>query len=505
MNLDEAALIPGLRVLPEGKLRGAVDALAAAAALTSKKYPPPSFPLLEGVKWRKELRDYQRAGISFLVRCLNEHGGAILADDMGLGKTLQTIEAIRTLSPRKTLIVCPAAARETWRDELEKWGVKGAVVLSASQTKAAKEDWKRAADARLVVCSYDHRMIARAFEAAFEHELPEMLVLDEAHRIRGRESKRSKELKDSANMARWKLAITATPQYNRPRDFYQLLHTLFGYRFGSQYDFDRRYCGWESRRDGGSGLNTGATNTDELKLRLSFYMLRREKADVAKELPPLTRQVRWVDGTTEATKLYQSVQMGLSSRTIQRALESTLVGKMEEAYQLAEEARRFLLVTWLRAHARQMQRELENRGVPCVCITGDMSTESRAAALKLARSKGWGVVGTLDSMAESLNLQGLASVGIMHAIDYLPLKMAQAEGRLHRLGQTDPVLWYYLAMRDSIDVQIVSKVVNKLDQWRAIMGKKSNRALRDALGDHVDGAGAEQAEAELLRRLYEEM
>lgn len=502
--------IPGLRVHgAEGMAVGSVDAIAAARLRAG--HTVEGFIKLAKVGATRaafpDLRKYQRRGVRFLVNVLREHGGAILADDMGLGKTLQALTAMKLLlkENERALILCPAAARETWRDELAKWGFTSTAVLSPTATKAAKKEWEDASSKRVLVCSYHPSLIDRTLECAFPRGVPAFLILDEAHRLRGRNSLRSKTLKDIAPLTKYRLALSATPQMDHPRDWYQLLHTLLGYRFGNRWDFDRAYCAARPNKYGGQD-NRGVSNPEELKLRLSYYMLRREKRDVAKELPAMQWQVRWVEPTTDAKRVFQAAQLGLSKGSMHEAVLATLKGKTEETISLAKEAKRFLLATWLREHAQQLARSLSvEHDTPCVCITGDLSTEKRAAKIREAQSKGWGVVATTDSISESLNLQGVASIGILHALDWVPLKLAQLFGRLHRLGITDPVTWYIVAMRESIDQVIVQTQILKLDQWRGIMGQTSHRDFRHAIGDAVSGPQVVEAEKQALKDMYEAM
>lgn len=507
-HVDKIEDIPGLRVFAREQFaRGGIDAIAAACkaiGITPPKADSSSH--VEKGTLPKGVREYQIKGIEWLIGTITKHGAAILADDMGLGKTLQTMCAVRAMREGRVLVLCPAAALETWRDELFKWGVRklDTVILSSSSLKAARAEWERSLSAQWVVCSYDHRMVERCMELAFQSEMPEFLVLDEAHRLRGRNSKRSEMLESVRPLVSKVIAITATPQFNRPRDLFQLLRILYGYRFGNQFEFDKRYSGAHPGKWGGLEYpKHGSFNADELKLRLSYYLLRREKRDVAHELPPLTFQVRWVDPTSEARKEFLKCQMSIGKGSLHAAVAATLKGKVQECLDLAVEARRFVLATWMKTHAREFHRMLSGElETPCVLITGDMPTIERASQIRLAEAKGWGVVATTDSISESLNLQHVASVGILHALDWVPLKLAQLFARIHRLGSVDPVIWYLVAMRETVDQIIMDTQVSKLDQYRNVFGQKSHREIRHALADEV---AIEKAEKEALKLIYEAM
>lgn len=466
--------------------------------------PDPYRPI--GLKKDLVLRKYQKKGVRFLVNTAREYGGALIADDMGLGKTLQVLTALKFLrtGEDRVLISCPGSVRETWREELAKW-VPG---LSTAVLTPSPASWRGAENATAVVCSHDYRLMNRCLDTVFPEGPPTVLVIDEAHRLRGRTSKRADVFSDLGPMVRYKLAMTATPQQNRPKDWWQLLHVLFGSTFGSRWDFDKAYCGAKPGAYGGLVYpKKGSFRAEEFAARLAHYMIRREKHEVAEELPPMTIQVRWVDGTQEARSAFVHAQTGMSSVTLHDALMATLKGKTDEALALAVEAKRFLLATWVRDHARQLARRLSTElETPCVCITGDLSGERRAAEVRLARARGWGVVATTDCVAEGVNgLQGVASVGILHALDHNPMKMAQLFARLHRIGQENPVQWYLVAMRDSVDKAIIETQLAKLNQWKNIMGGKANRNFGSALDDAISGPEAKRLEREALSEIYKAM
>ena len=506
--LEEFRKIPGLRVLVEaGKVQGWADAVQAAvqAARLDEWIMAP----VEEMVPDKRLRKYQNDGVDFLVHRCRLFGGALLADDMGLGKTVQAMTAASHLlvGDDRTIVISPRAACETWREELSKWGFKDAVVLGPPSNTKYRAEWDRSSDARIVVVSFS--LAEKAMEIAFDYHQPTLMIVDEAHRVKGRPdrkkntNKTAQTLEYIRGMVRYAILLSATPQDDRTRDYYQLLK-IAGLKFGSQWDFDKRYCGAVPGEHGGL-INTGQTNADELKARLHFFKIERRKADVAKDLPPLTRQIRWVDPTGPAIKAYQKYKMGIGRDSLAKALDACLTGKMDEAIEIAKEARRFLLFTKTRSHANQLATLLATEhDTPCVCITGEKDAATRQKLINLAREKKIGIVATLESAAESLNMQNIASVGIMHGIDWRYRVHWQGEGRLHRIGTQDPVVWYYLAMKDSADSDVIRVLLNKLDQARNISGGKDIRSMRDALGDNIDGAGAEKLELDLLKQIYEQ-
>jgi SWI/SNF-related matrix-associated actin-dependent regulator of chromatin subfamily A-like protein 1 len=432
------------------------------------------------------LRDYQLDGIRRIVGNLQTDGAVILADDMGLGKTLQTIASWNCLRrPVPLLVVAPASVRRGWVKEFKKWGDLDAKLVETGKQAAAITN----AD-KVVITSYE---LAKKLGSAY---VPHMLVMDEAHLLRGRMAGRSNHLLELAKVCSYRLALTGTPMWSRPRDFWMLLKILFGYRFGTADEFDYAYCGATINQWGGKE-NKGATRLPELRRRLEYVMLRRTKEQVSAELPEFTRQVRWVPKKKEATKALEA--FALKQLPFTDALKATLDAKIDYAIEAAEAAGRFVLVTWQKAHAELMHDKLNEDGYPTEIITGDYSHAEREAAVIRAAKTGASIVCTIDSTNAGVDgIQHVADTIIFHALDYVPIKLAQMEARLHRIGQKNNVTAVYLAMEDSADSFVIDTVVDKLDQWKASMGNDSTASMGDTMG-------APAQEAEVMAAIYAAM
>lgn len=436
------------------------------------------------------LRSYQRDGISRMAATVARTGGGILADDMGLGKTVQTLGIWHALKrPLPLLIVCPASVRRTWLKEFKKWLPD----ITISVVETGKQASALTSHVPAVVTSYE---LAKKLPATF---IPHMLVMDEAHLLRGRRADRSNRLYEIARLCSYRLALTGTPMWSRPRDFWMLLKILFGYRFGTADEFDEAYCGAYVNAYGGKE-NRGATRLDELKLRMSYIMLRRLKESVGAELPPLTRIMRWVPPTKEAKLAVASA--ALKQMHFSEALKATLAGKIDAAVEAADDAGKFLLFTWQKAHAEEMYDQLQKLGHNVELLDGDWTPAERQLIIDRATKSGSSVVATLGSSAAGVDgLQHIASTVIFHAISYVPIEMAQAEARLHRIGQKNPVTVVYIAMEDSADKYVVDTVLEKLDQWRASMGDDATASMADTVSQGSDY----NAEAAALSAIYEAM
>ncbi len=66
------------------------------------------------------LYDFQRYGVQWLMARMR----AYLADKPGLGKTVQAITAATKLNLENIWVICPAIARDVWREHWLLWGNK---------------------------------------------------------------------------------------------------------------------------------------------------------------------------------------------------------------------------------------------------------------------------------------------------------------------------------------------------------------------------------------------
>lgn len=404
------------------------------------------------------------------------------------GKSVQTLMTwVELGKPYPLLIVCPGSVRRTWRAQFKRWLPDTEPVL----VEASKDFAKVQRDSKAVITSYE---LAQKLP---NHFTPHMLVMDECHRLRGRVAKQNRAFQDIAKCASYRLGLTGTPLWNRPRDLWAILKVLFNYRFGTAEDFDYAYCG-ASINPWGGRENKGATRTEELALRLKHVILRRTKQDVKSELPTLDISVEWVDGTREAAQFQK--RAALRQCTFGEALKATLSAKIKPTIELALRVPNAFICCWRKEDVYAIAEALTEEGKSAVTITGDDSPAVRERAIADAAKNKSYVVATIDSTGTGVDgLQHVTSYGIFHALDFVPLKMMQAISRLHRGGQELPVTWTCLAMRNSADEYVVSTVIEKMIQQQAVMG-----AGDDSLTSALTGTNEDDALAAIYASMEEE-
>jgi SWI/SNF-related matrix-associated actin-dependent regulator 1 of chromatin subfamily A len=502
-QIEIISTLPGLRY-SNGVLTGGPDAISAAIKRLKLKpsliVKPIESTVDDKIKEQYSLRPFQQVGVGTMASRLTTYGGGILADDMGLGKTRQAIVVTTLLGCKGNLVACPASVRDQWCREIHKIIPNGKVVsLGPVTNKRTQKAWDDAEDADWVVVSY--ALLDKAITHGFAHRYPAALILDEFHLLKGRKTERSKLVDNAGQTAGYRIGLTGSPIWDRPRDLFKQLDILVPGKFGrSGFDFDVAYCGGKQGEYGFD--NKGSSNEEELSERLKFYMLRREKREVAKDLPRFTRTFLWVDGTDKARGEMNKSMVSPSPDGMYRALRATLEDKIPYAVEQALSARKFVVFTWEKAHAKKIAEAIVRSGVQCGLITGDYSVKERDQAIADARTSGHGIVATIDAAGVGVDgLQHVASTLIFHAIDWVPQKLMQAEARLDRIGQTEPVQAIYIGMRDSMDEVVCHTVVKKLDMQHAVLG--GDRGPRDAIDSELM-AGTRKQDKEVLSSIYDQ-
>ncbi|KAI3380727.1 hypothetical protein SNEBB_001549 [Seison nebaliae] len=227
-----------------------------------------------------EMRDYQVRGLNWMISCFSHNINCILADEMGLGKTLQTISLIAyhrffLKKNRYFLIIVPKSTITNWQNEFEKWcpGVFRILMLFGEKYKRRTMIRQRNKndDFDVVITTYEMSVIEKAFLRKYRWEI---LVVDEAHRLKNEKSKLAIALRTV--MVDHRLLVTGTPLQNNLHELWALLNFLLPEIFNSAEDFDI----W---------FNTNnCINNNDLILRLHSilnpFLLRRMKSDVEKSL-----------------------------------------------------------------------------------------------------------------------------------------------------------------------------------------------------------------------------
>lgn len=460
----------------------------------------------EGVK----LPDFQSRGAAFTASRLLR--GVQNNDDVGLGKTVQTIAALSTYESKDfaRVILCPAFLRSQWKGEIEKWGAlfdggrpQSVHVVWPPSDKRSKKPVE--GTPKWIVAFYLDAQ--RAKEVARIGGRRYILVMDEAHNLRGFGTNRAKAIHDASLWATGRISLTASPLYNTPDRLWPILDYTSPGDWGGYWAFAKRYAGAEENPHGGLLIGK-ITNVDELRLRLATMSFRRTKEEVWDQLPfDVKYQTIWLDppgghiGQMKAA-LADIAHPGKGLGATAIHMRQVAMAKVDPVVQTIMSDREAgsgsITFTWLRDHAAAIAAAVPDSMLVLGGEAPGQRLDRIAAYLGKCKIRrvAPALVGTLGALGEGANLQFARSVNLA-ALDYTPDILHQAVGRAARMGQTGTVSVRLFACKQTIDEHIVGIVVDKLREQMRLAGKKEKAKV------DMENALTPTATKEALRAIYE--
>ncbi len=251
------------------------------------------------------LRPYQLQGLSYL-NFLREYGfGGILADEMGLGKTVQTLSFLQYLFEQKitgpSLIVVPTSVMPNWEREAKKFtpDLQQLVIYGSKR----EELFKKIPDAQIVITTY--ALMRRDLEELLKFKYS-CVILDEAQNIKNPNTITGKSVRKLD--ASLRVCLSGTPIENNLFELWSLFEFLMPGFLGSQHSFQRAIV--KPIKDG--DLDT----LESLRVRVKPFILRRTKAEVAKDLPPKIETTHYCDLADDQRELYNALAMKLKKQVL---------------------------------------------------------------------------------------------------------------------------------------------------------------------------------------------
>ena len=267
-----------------------------------------------------ELTGYQLDGLNWLISLYERGLNGILADEMGLGKTIQSIALMAYLKQFKKkngffLVIVPKSTMPNWSRECKKW-IPTLDCLILNPVKEEREETLKLIANRkfeVVITSYEGVNICINKLKKIKWEL---LIIDEAHRIKNENALLSKNVR--LLQSKFRLLVTGTPLQNNLHELWALLNFLMPDIFSSSSDFDD-WFGMGSNKEGDEegeenkekmeeeAEERNAEIVQQLHRILKPFLLRRTKSEVERSLPP-KKEIHIKVGLTELQKrLYKKL------------------------------------------------------------------------------------------------------------------------------------------------------------------------------------------------------
>jgi superfamily II DNA or RNA helicase len=504
-------------------------------------------------KLKRPLFPYQEAGVARFL----EAGRLLLADDMGLGKTAQAIASCHVLHVtgrvNKGLVIVPAALKPQWLREWKLFSEVPATIVDGPPEARLRQ--YRALQSGFLIVNYEQVLKDLSH---LEQLAPDLVVLDEAQRIKNWAAKTSLAIKQLHPA--WRLVLTGTPLENRLTELASLMDWVDDLALEPKW----RLTEWHTVRADGARDAVGAKNLDTLRIRLAPFMLRRVRQEVLKQLPPRTDTRVPVTMTAEQLEAHTDLDRpiaqlmraskvrplsqpeflklmslmtrqriicnGLAQRDFEaiwpslvqqpRPTEAALRGlfspKLTEFRELISnlvvtQGRKVVVFSqWKRMlHLAEwaVADVLADAGARAVHFTGDESQKRRTQNIvdfhDDPRAR---VFFATDAGGVGLNLQRAASACVHLDLPWNPAVMEQRAGRVYRLGQTRPVEIYALVSVGGIEARIASIVGGKKALFDGVFDGVSDEVrfeggggsfisrLQETLEPGVEAEGVEEDE-----------
>jgi len=238
------------------------------------------------------LYPYQKDGMLHLA--FGER--ALLADEMGLGKTIQAIAACvllkRLRGVERVLVVSPASLKAEWEEQIARFTDLPARIILGSRAQRLRQYGE---GAFFYLANYEQ--ILTDGEIVQSALAPDVIVLDEAQRIKNWQSRTAQAVKRLRSP--YAFVLTGTPLENRIDEVYSIVQFLDPSLFGPLFRFNRDFYDLDD-----NGRPVGYKNLDKLHRRLAPVLLRRRKDEVEGQLPARTDKHYFVPMEPEQAARY---------------------------------------------------------------------------------------------------------------------------------------------------------------------------------------------------------
>ncbi|CUV07778.1 unnamed protein product [Cryptosporidium hominis] len=493
-----------------------------------------------------QLREYQMKGLEWLVSLYNNNLNGILADAMGLGKTVQTVSVLAHIYENKGnrgphLIIAPLSTLHgNWENEFNRWLPDFVKVIYEGNKEIRKQIRSKymTGEAKFHVL-----LTTDAFIMKDKHYLRkfdwEYIIVDEAHRLKNPKSKLVQILNNGFR-AKHRLALTGTPLQNDLQEVWALLNYLMPSIFNSSETFQQWFneplSSIKSSGKTGGGSDNGIVPldiseeeqlliVDRLHKVLRPFLLRREKIQVANEVPPKLEEILWCPLSGLQQYLYKELESNensgpnvlmqlrkvcnhpfLFSTEMQYPSDESIVrvcGKFVMLDSILPKLRaaghRVLIFSQMTKLLTLLEVFLSLRNMPFLRLDGTTLSEDRQESLKLFNAENSPYfVFLLSTKAGGfgINLQSADTV-ILFDSDWNPQNDEQAQSRAHRIGQKKEVLTLRFVTPDTVEERIMTTAGIKLDKDALIIKSGMYHDLYD--GDDLEQKRKEKIQ-EILRK-----
>lgn len=467
---------------------------------------------------------FQVEGMKFAEAALSINKGVGIFDEMGLGKTVQSLGYLK-FHPEAfpVLFIVKSGIKFQWFKEILRWlGDSYLPQIIQTSNDIVIPGLK------CYIASYDvfvfktrpgknGKTITQGFDIQkFEEAKIKTIVLDECQQIKNPDASRTQQVRRLAKNCAV-IALSGTPWKNRGSEYFTVLNMLAPTKFPTYSGFIQRWVDFYYH--GNRTKEGGIRNIKQFREYIQDIAIRRERSEVMKELPLITRALQFTelnkdektvydDEVSEFVKWYNNLIMGGEEDKMFQPGENNILAKLARMRHIVGLAKIPATVDFATTFIEETDRKLvifvhhkdvgdiitrqlrDKLKVPVLQLTSALSSEDRFRMQENFNKYPQAVMiaSTLAS-GEGLNLQTCADC-IMHERQWNPANEEQAEGRFIRIGQTSAqVNGIYTTAAGTVDEHLASIVERKRRDFYSAMNKGEAPAWNqnDLIKELVEG------------------
>lgn len=421
--------------------------------------------------------------------------GVALLMEMGTGKTLTSIGITGALyqfgKVNRVLICCPLSIVGVWQQEFERFAdfPYNLTVLSGSSIKK-KEMLSVVPDEglQIVVINYESTWRIQESIEAFH---PDLIICDEAHKIKEARTAQSKCLHKLGDAAKYKLLLTGTVITNKELDVFSQYRFLNRNIYGSSfYQFRNRY--FDMVGYGNHIPRFKSYMRDDFLRRLHSIAFRVTKEECL-DLPDVIEEVRTVDLEPKAMKMYQELEresyteldggevsavnvltklLRLSQLTgghltddegDSNVVSTAKLSALEDIVDTAvSEDKKIVVMARFVPELNDIQEMLDKKGIGYACVRGGVKDRAEEIRRFQEDPDCKVFIGQIAAAGLGITLTA-ASTMVFFSLDYSMSNFEQAKARIHRVSQKNDCLYIYLVAKGTVDRKVLKALRNKVD------------------------------------------
>lgn len=448
------------------------------------------------------LKTFQQTSVWRMTACDKQNQNWLLADEPRLGKTIQVVGVINEKlntpidGSIRVLIICPATVKLNWKKELQKWVRKDVdahyhiINKNAEYFGSVPQTARTLLDVKII--NYD--LLSPGNMAHLRSFGADIMVLDEEHALKNRQAQRTQKVllaKDALiKFAKQTIALTGTPITKHPSDIWALCRAACPQAIApylNYWDFVNQFCQVVNKPFGKEIV--GSKNEEELSIRLrSTFMIRRTKAQVLPQLPRVQYQIITLakdKATGEIVKKEQALpkdelELAMRRHTVKAnghlaTLRKELgLAKLSQCVEFIkdqlESEEKIVIFAWHTDVIETLAKAMREADFGTVVITGSTPNDQRQKIVDCFQTnKDCRVfIGNILAAGEGITLNAASRIIFVES-SWLPKDIEQASMRCESMLEKNSVLAQFLVVEDSIDANVLSTVVERMNSINKII------------------------------------